>query len=173
MNYKPVTAGNQTNDDAGIEINVNARKAGQEKASDHEYILLLFMPSNLPLSSSTQSTEDKNTNEVPGKGDDGVNKVSGKTGIFDDAYDNREVGAEANINNLELSIVVSPIPTTRVHKDHPKDQIIEDLNLATQTRRMINFYEEHGMNLKRTQKGDSSFDRSKLDRSNARGASAI
>nr|GEW92652.1 putative ribonuclease H-like domain-containing protein [Tanacetum cinerariifolium] len=67
------------------------------------------------------------------------------TGIFDDVYDDREVGAEANTNNLELSTVVSPIPTTRVHKDHPKEQITGDLNLATQTRRMINFFEENVM----------------------------
>ncbi|GKB13823.1 hypothetical protein Tco_0847746 [Tanacetum coccineum] len=88
--------------------------------------------------------------------------------IFDDAYNDREVGVEADRNNLELSTVVSPIPTIRVHKDHPKEQIIRDLNLTTQTRRMINFSKEHGI-----QKCASSFDRSKLDRSNARGASAI
>ncbi|GKB65777.1 putative ribonuclease H-like domain-containing protein [Tanacetum coccineum] len=40
---------------------------------------------------------------------------------------------------------VSPIPTTRIHKDHPKDQIIGDINLATQTRRMIKISEEHAM----------------------------
>nr|GEW17637.1 copia protein [Tanacetum cinerariifolium] len=67
MNYKPITLGIQTNDDVGIEINVNTRKAGQEKASDHEYILLLFMPSYLPLSSSTQSSDDKDANKVPAK----------------------------------------------------------------------------------------------------------
>nr|GEY89403.1 ribonuclease H-like domain-containing protein [Tanacetum cinerariifolium] len=33
----------------------------------------------------------------------------------DDEYD---VGAEADFNNLETSITISPIPTTRVHKDH-------------------------------------------------------
>nr|GFC21900.1 hypothetical protein [Tanacetum cinerariifolium] len=29
---------------------------------------------------------------------------------------------------------VSPIPTTRIHKDHPTSQIIGDLSLTTQTR---------------------------------------
>nr|GEZ03992.1 ribonuclease H-like domain-containing protein [Tanacetum cinerariifolium] len=29
------------------------------------------------------------------------------------------VGVEADFNNLESSIPVSPIPTTRIHKDHP------------------------------------------------------
>ncbi|GJV63338.1 putative ribonuclease H-like domain-containing protein [Tanacetum coccineum] len=204
MNYEPVTTGNQTNDDAGIKTNVHAGQAGQEKASDHEYILLSFMPSNSPLSSSTQSSDDKDDNEEPGKGDEGVSKGSGiddqertdsstkdvntvgpsintananinngslnintaslspndpsmpsleEIGIFYDAYDDREVGAEADRNNLELSTVVSPIPTTRVNKDHPKEQIIGNLNLATQTRRMINFSIEHAMTLVDLPKG--------------------
>nr|GEW98759.1 retrovirus-related Pol polyprotein from transposon TNT 1-94 [Tanacetum cinerariifolium] len=115
MNYEPFTAGNQINDDA----------------------------------------DDKDDDEVPGKGDEGVSKGSGiddqewtdskKTGIFDDVYDDREVGTKSNTNNLEISTIVSPIPTTRVHNDHPKEQIIKDLNLATQTRRMINFYKENSM----------------------------
>nr|GEU33709.1 putative ribonuclease H-like domain-containing protein [Tanacetum cinerariifolium] len=37
-----------------------------------------------------------------------------ETGIFDDVYDDTEVGAEADINNLELSTVISPIPITRM-----------------------------------------------------------
>nr|GFC03359.1 hypothetical protein [Tanacetum cinerariifolium] len=49
----------------------------------------------------------------------------------DDADD---VSAEADINNLESIISVSPIPTTRIHKDHPTSQIIGDLSLTTQTR---------------------------------------
>ncbi|GJV95618.1 hypothetical protein Tco_1547195 [Tanacetum coccineum] len=53
MNYEPVTAGNQTNGDAGIETNVNTGQVGQEKASDHEYIPLPLMLSNSPLSLSS------------------------------------------------------------------------------------------------------------------------
>nr|GFC46720.1 hypothetical protein [Tanacetum cinerariifolium] len=33
--------------------------------------------------------------------------------------DDEDVGAEADFSNLETNITVSPIPTTRVHKDHP------------------------------------------------------
>ncbi|GJV07220.1 hypothetical protein Tco_1344876 [Tanacetum coccineum] len=40
---------------------------------------------------------------------------------------------------------VSPIPITRIHKDHPKNQIIRDINLATQTRRMTKISKEHAM----------------------------
>nr|GEU73942.1 hypothetical protein [Tanacetum cinerariifolium] len=49
--------------------------------------------------------------------------------------DEEDVGAEADFFNLETSITVSPIPTTRVHKDHPVTQIISDLTLAPQTRK--------------------------------------
>nr|GEW48253.1 hypothetical protein [Tanacetum cinerariifolium] len=33
--------------------------------------------------------------------------------------DEEDVGAEADFSNLETNITISPIPTTRVHKDHP------------------------------------------------------
>ncbi|GKD18538.1 putative ribonuclease H-like domain-containing protein, partial [Tanacetum coccineum] len=67
------------------------------------------------------------------------------TDIFSGAYDDEDMGAEADLNNLEITMNVSPIPTTRIHKDHPKDQIIEDINSATQTRRMTMITEEHAI----------------------------
>ncbi|GKE75052.1 putative ribonuclease H-like domain-containing protein, partial [Tanacetum coccineum] len=59
--------------------------------------------------------------------------------------DDEDVSAEADINNVDAFIPVIPIPTTRVHKDHPVEQIIGDLNLAPQTRRMTKNLEEHGL----------------------------
>ncbi|GKD81489.1 putative ribonuclease H-like domain-containing protein [Tanacetum coccineum] len=53
--------------------------------------------------------------------------------------------SKANLNNLENTMNISPIPTTKIHKDHPKDQIIGDINSATQTRRMTKISEEHAM----------------------------
>nr|GEV04337.1 hypothetical protein [Tanacetum cinerariifolium] len=50
--------------------------------------------------------------------------------------DEEDVGTEADFSNLETSIIVSPIPTTRVYKDHSVSQIIGDLSLAPQTRSM-------------------------------------
>ncbi|GJV86385.1 putative ribonuclease H-like domain-containing protein [Tanacetum coccineum] len=55
------------------------------------------------------------------------------TGIFGNAYDDEDVGAEADLNNLETTMNVSPIPTTRIDKDHPKDQIIGDFNFKVWT----------------------------------------
>ncbi|GJV39025.1 putative ribonuclease H-like domain-containing protein [Tanacetum coccineum] len=48
----------------------------------------------------------------------------------------KDVGAEGDINNLDTHIPVSPILTTRIHKDHPVEQIIRDIYSAPQTRRM-------------------------------------
>ncbi|GJZ39907.1 putative ribonuclease H-like domain-containing protein [Tanacetum coccineum] len=67
------------------------------------------------------------------------------TRIFGNAYDDEDVGAEADLNNLETTMNVSLIPTTRIDKDHPKDQIIGDLNSAIQTRRMTKISDEHAM----------------------------
>ncbi|GJY22995.1 hypothetical protein Tco_0396653 [Tanacetum coccineum] len=59
--------------------------------------------------------------------------------------DDEDVGAEADMNNLDAFMPVSPIPTTRIHKDHPVEQIIRDLHSAPQTRRMTKNLEEHGL----------------------------
>ncbi|GJR52606.1 putative ribonuclease H-like domain-containing protein [Tanacetum coccineum] len=59
--------------------------------------------------------------------------------------DNEDVSAEADMNNLDAFMPVIPIPTTRIHKDHPVEQIIRDLHSAPQTRRMTKNLEEHGL----------------------------
>nr|GEZ42772.1 hypothetical protein [Tanacetum cinerariifolium] len=66
-------------------------------------------------------------------------------GIFSGAYDDEVEGVVADFNKLELTIVVSPIPTTRIYKDHPKEQIIWDLLSAPQTRRMTKTSQEHAI----------------------------
>nr|GEV15533.1 hypothetical protein [Tanacetum cinerariifolium] len=58
--------------------------------------------------------------------------------------DEEDVGVEADFTNLETSITVSPIPKTRVHKDHLVIQIIGDLSLATQTRSMTKVAKDQG-----------------------------
>nr|GEX54031.1 hypothetical protein [Tanacetum cinerariifolium] len=67
------------------------------------------------------------------------------TGIFNSAYDDdldiytslvQSEGAEADFNNMESSTIVNPIPTHKLHIDHPKDQIIGDPTLVVQTRGM-------------------------------------
>ncbi|GJW49985.1 putative ribonuclease H-like domain-containing protein [Tanacetum coccineum] len=58
--------------------------------------------------------------------------------------DDEDVGVEADMNNLDAFMFISPIPITRIHKDHPVEQIIGDLHSVPQTRRMTKNLEEHG-----------------------------
>ncbi|GKA73565.1 retrovirus-related pol polyprotein from transposon TNT 1-94 [Tanacetum coccineum] len=57
--------------------------------------------------------------------------------------DDKDVGVEADMNNLNAFMSVNPIQTTRIHKHHRVEQIIRDLNLAPQTRRMTNNLDKH------------------------------
>nr|GEX12694.1 putative ribonuclease H-like domain-containing protein [Tanacetum cinerariifolium] len=75
----------------------------------------------------------------------------------DDKTKKEAKGKKADFNNLETSITVSPILTTRVHKYHHVSQIIGDLFSTTQTRSMTRVAKDQG----RTQKGTSSSQRSK------------
>nr|GFA52594.1 hypothetical protein [Tanacetum cinerariifolium] len=43
-------------------------------------------------------------------------------------------GVEADISNMETTIIASPTPTLRIHKDHPKSQIIGHVDTLIQTR---------------------------------------
>ncbi|GKF17602.1 putative ribonuclease H-like domain-containing protein, partial [Tanacetum coccineum] len=108
-----------------------------------------------------QEKEDNvnNTNNVNAASTNEVNAVGRKTSIklpfdpnmpaledvsiFHSSRDDEDDGVEADMNNLDTTIQVSPIPTTRIHKDHPLDQVIGDLKSSTQTRRMSKNLEEH------------------------------
>nr|GEZ56371.1 copia protein [Tanacetum cinerariifolium] len=43
-------------------------------------------------------------------------------------------GVEADVSNMETTITASPTPTLRIHKDHPKRQIIGSVDTPIQTR---------------------------------------
>nr|GEV15375.1 hypothetical protein [Tanacetum cinerariifolium] len=58
--------------------------------------------------------------------------------------DDEDVGADADITNLDTNILVSPIRTTKFHKDHPTEQVIGDIHSAPQTKRMTNNVTNHG-----------------------------
>nr|GEV85775.1 ribonuclease H-like domain-containing protein [Tanacetum cinerariifolium] len=43
-------------------------------------------------------------------------------------------GLEADVSNMETTIIASPTPTLRIHKDHPKSQIISLVDTPIQTK---------------------------------------
>ncbi|GJR81966.1 putative ribonuclease H-like domain-containing protein [Tanacetum coccineum] len=174
MNYKPVVTGNQLNGNAGTKACDDAVKARMKTVHGKDYILLPLWTTDPPFSQISKSSPDAGfkpsgdderkkednvniTNNVNATRTNKVNAVGRKTSIelLDDPNmpkledivypdDDEDVGAEADMNNLDAFIPVSPILTTRVYKDHPVEQIIGDLNSAPQTRRMTKNLEEHG-----------------------------
>ncbi|GJR44611.1 putative ribonuclease H-like domain-containing protein [Tanacetum coccineum] len=161
MNYEPVTIGNQTNrnaedavaDDAGKKTNEKptnkGERNGQEKkggASNKEgdqNVVSTVSPSVSAVGQSFDNADDFPTNLLMPDLEDTADLLN--TGIFNGAYDDEDEGAKAGLNNLETTMNVSLIPTTRIHNDHPKDQIIGDINSATQTKRMTKISEEHAL----------------------------
>ena len=97
-------------------------------------MLIPFLSSSSPLPQESQRTYDKDA-------------------------DDKDVEEDADSTNLEASVSVSPIPTTRIHKDHPINQIIGDLYTPHQTRSKVNKQSEsalvsHVKKLRRTNHKD-------------------
>ncbi|GKC07508.1 putative ribonuclease H-like domain-containing protein [Tanacetum coccineum] len=111
--------------------------------------------------SNDQEKEDNvnSTNNVNVASTNEVNAVGGKTSIellvdpnmpaledysiFDFTRNDEDDGVETDMNNLDTTIQVSHILTTRINKDHPLDQVIRYLQSATQTRNMLKNLEKH------------------------------
>ncbi|GJT15642.1 ribonuclease H-like domain-containing protein [Tanacetum coccineum] len=126
----------------------DACKARMESVPGKDYIMLPLWTADPSFSQISKSSPDA---RFKPSSDDGnkvyedsrnseVNVVCGKTSIElpddpnmppleDIVYsdDDEDVGKKADMNNLDTFMHVSPIPTIRVHKDHPVEQIIRDL----------------------------------------------
>nr|GEY13489.1 hypothetical protein [Tanacetum cinerariifolium] len=109
----------------------------------------VYLGGSIPVNAATLPNVDLPTDPLMPDLEDTTD-----TRIFSGAYDDEVEGAKADFNNLELTTVVSPIFITKIHKDHPKEQIIRDPLLALQTRRMTKTSQEHAMVM---QKDDGIF----------------
>ncbi|GJZ57890.1 putative ribonuclease H-like domain-containing protein [Tanacetum coccineum] len=162
MNYKPVVAENRFNGNAGTKA---CADAGEEEKKDAEELGNEGgNPSeagerfNQEKDASVNSTNNNNTvsptvnaariednavdeNIFYGCADDPNIPYLEEISRFSDAK-NDDSGAD--INNLDTYFQVSLVPTTRIHKDHPLNQVIGDLQSSTQTRQMTKNLEEYG-----------------------------
>nr|GEX33185.1 uncharacterized mitochondrial protein AtMg00810-like [Tanacetum cinerariifolium] len=167
MNYVPIIVGTQSNGFAGTKNNTGQPR--KETKPVKYYILLLLWTANLPFSQDPKSSHNdrfkalsddrKKVDENPSKGSkcndqekednvnstNNVNDVSSTVNVVGTNRVN-VVGENimADMSNLDTTIQVSPTPTTRIYKDHPFNQVIEDLQSATQTKNMTKNLEEHG-----------------------------
>ncbi|GJV26262.1 hypothetical protein Tco_1378957 [Tanacetum coccineum] len=96
----------------------------------------VYLGGQIPIDASTLPNVDLPIDpNIPDLEDD--SNVFLNDCILSGAYDDEDVGAEADFNNMDNTIDVSPIPTLKVHKDHPKGQILGDPKSAVQTRGKI------------------------------------
>nr|GEV50243.1 hypothetical protein [Tanacetum cinerariifolium] len=142
MNYQSVTAGNQSNPSEGVQEQFDAEKEGEDNVQQYESEFEGKKPKSeiyVSPSSSAQikKHDDKTKREAKGR-------VMLKLEDINYSDDEEDVGAEANFTNLETTITVSPILTTRVPKDHPVTQIIGNLSSATQTMSMTKVVKDQG-----------------------------
>ncbi|GKE89936.1 putative ribonuclease H-like domain-containing protein, partial [Tanacetum coccineum] len=119
-------------DDGSKPSSDNGKKVDEDLSKESEY------------NDEEKDENVNNTNNVNVASTNEVNTVGGKTrielpfdlnmlaledySIFDLSRNDEDDGAEADMNNLDTTIQVSPIPTTRIHKDHPLEQM--DVNSA-------------------------------------------
>nr|GEX41055.1 ribonuclease H-like domain-containing protein [Tanacetum cinerariifolium] len=148
MNYEPIVVDTQSNGfadpksshDDGKKVDEDPRKDSECK--DQEKEDNVNNTNNVNTVSSTVNAAGINEdNELPF---DPNMPVVEDVDTFDFSNKDEDDDEMADMNNLDTTIQVSPISTTRVHKDHPLDQMIEDLHLVTQTRNMTKDLEEHG-----------------------------
>nr|GFB94678.1 putative reverse transcriptase, RNA-dependent DNA polymerase [Tanacetum cinerariifolium] len=121
--------------------NKDALVDGKEHDDDIEKSVSLDVSPDIHyLSCDDQTRKQGDKTENKDKGRSLVITITGFRDLneeFEECINNsNDVGAEADINNMESIISVSPIPTTRIHKDHPTSQVIRDLSSTTQTRSM-------------------------------------
>ncbi|GJZ38101.1 putative ribonuclease H-like domain-containing protein [Tanacetum coccineum] len=140
MNYIPVSVENQVNVDAGTQDSYVAGSSGKYKGPTQEYILLPLQPhrTRIPVKDVVQIAQEKPSE----------NASSNKDDVSRQAFEeeNRRIASQkkaaqatnANFNNMDNTIAVSPIPTLRIHKDHPKGQILGDPTSNSSNKR-INF----------------------------------
>ncbi|GJY68931.1 hypothetical protein Tco_0471913 [Tanacetum coccineum] len=92
---------------------------GDSPRSHAGEISFVHLGGQIPIDASTLPNADLPTD--PNMSDlEDVSNAFLNDGIFSRTYDDDDVGAESDFNNMDNTIDASPIPTLRVHKDHPK-----------------------------------------------------
>nr|GEV23889.1 hypothetical protein [Tanacetum cinerariifolium] len=136
MNYVPVVAGtNSTNllesssskpqDDCNTDVpessgNSNPTATSTNPSADQMETLTVETP--IPTISSPVLTACFTDSQEP----------SNILGVITNSDESN--GVEANVSNMETTITASPTSTLRIHKDHPKSQIIGPVDTPIQTR---------------------------------------
>nr|GEW93989.1 putative ribonuclease H-like domain-containing protein [Tanacetum cinerariifolium] len=122
-----------------VELSIGFRNLS-EKFED--FLITTLMSAVGPSNTADSPTHGKYSYVDPSQYPDDLNMPALEYITYSD--DEEDVSTEADFTNLGTTITVSPILTTRVHKDHIVTQIIGDLSLATQTKSMTRMVKDQG-----------------------------
>ncbi|GJS87376.1 putative ribonuclease H-like domain-containing protein [Tanacetum coccineum] len=131
----PKSLDDKVADDAGKKVSDDPREA----TGSNDQVKDANTNSTNSIYTVSTPVNTASTNELP----DDPNMPALEEIIY--LKDDEEVGAEADMTNLDTNIPVRPILTTKIHKDHPLDQVIGDVQSATQTRRMTEKLDKHAL----------------------------
>nr|GEW58686.1 hypothetical protein [Tanacetum cinerariifolium] len=104
MNYEPIVANPKSSQDDGFKPSSDDEKKVDEDSSN---------------GSDCRDQDENITNELPF---DPNMPALEDISTFHSSSDHEDDDKEADINNMDTTIQVSPVPTTRIHKDHPLGQ---------------------------------------------------
>ncbi|GJU73444.1 hypothetical protein Tco_1264849 [Tanacetum coccineum] len=141
--------GTQSNDFTDTKASDNASQARKETEPVKNYILLPLWPADPPYSQDPKSSQDdgskpssddgKKVDEDSRKDSKGINQekednVNNTKNVNAASINEVNVVDQWNIKGTNNPKRHCPIPTTRIHKDHPLDQVIllEVVHSATQ-----------------------------------------
>nr|GEU58348.1 retrovirus-related Pol polyprotein from transposon TNT 1-94 [Tanacetum cinerariifolium] len=156
MNYELIVACTHFNNFAGSK---SSQDDGFQPLSDSEKKVNEDLSNKSECKDQEKEDNVNNTNNVNAASTNRVNVVSENTNnelsfdpempaledisTFNFTSDHEYDDEEVDMNNMDTTIQVSPSLTTRIHKDHPLDQVIGDLHSTTQTSHMSKNLEEH------------------------------
>ncbi|GKD85383.1 hypothetical protein Tco_1356537, partial [Tanacetum coccineum] len=169
MNYIPVVAGTLSNVSAGIQ---GVSESSTSSQQDQDCIVMpiwkdasYFDDASLKsvadaliqdqdethddCSLQDNGTDDQQVNTASPEVNTGSREVSTATpkdlmGPIPTTEDTQVEDQEIELGNISPSYEVSFTPHIRIHKDHPIDHVIGDVQSSVQTRRMTTSYSELG-----------------------------
>ncbi|GJW57830.1 hypothetical protein Tco_0104561 [Tanacetum coccineum] len=157
MNYVPVTAGTVSND-----------SVGKSEENSQDSIVMPIWKDTSYFDSPTKDVdngEPKTADDAQKQVEDGLNNENAEQERFTDDSSTKDVNAveqlvistvspneetnteeepEVDLGNITNSYIVPTTPNTRIHKDHPIDNVIGEVQSTVQTRRMSKPTSEQG-----------------------------
>ncbi|GJZ22909.1 putative ribonuclease H-like domain-containing protein [Tanacetum coccineum] len=161
MNYVPVVAGTFSNDFAGIQGVSESSTSSQQDQDNQDCIVMpiwkdasyfgVMLHQDLIMVNYVQQVNTARPEINTGSREVSTVVPEVNTATPEDlvgpshaSEDTQVEDQEVELGNIPQSYAVPTTPHTRIHKDHPIEHVIGDVQSSVQTRRMTTSYSEQG-----------------------------